>query len=65
MSKALLVGIISDDIEETAGYDSARKPVANEMNANPVFNRCYSTRCLEWFGVVRPTDEHLVPDNPA
>eukprot|EP00972_Heterocapsa_arctica_P081582 12026591-Heterocapsa_arctica.AAC.1 len=35
------------------------------MNANPVFDRCYKIRCLEWFGVERPTDEHLVPDNPA
>eukprot|EP00972_Heterocapsa_arctica_P044945 6633345-Heterocapsa_arctica.AAC.1 len=27
--------------------------------------RAVSTRCLEWFNTICPTDANLVPDNPA
>eukprot|EP00972_Heterocapsa_arctica_P101903 15014043-Heterocapsa_arctica.AAC.1 len=33
------------------------------MTTNPVFNKCYETRCFEWFHTTKPTDEHLVLDN--
>eukprot|EP00972_Heterocapsa_arctica_P089783 13243103-Heterocapsa_arctica.AAC.1 len=47
LSKALYAGIICDDIEVTDGYDRKRTPCANEMTENPLFNKCYKTRCFQ------------------
>eukprot|EP00972_Heterocapsa_arctica_P088668 13074459-Heterocapsa_arctica.AAC.1 len=61
----MLIGIICDDIEDLAFFHKNWINQTACMSANRALVEAVSVRCLEWFKTDCPTDEHLVPDNPA
>eukprot|EP00972_Heterocapsa_arctica_P013065 1920740-Heterocapsa_arctica.AAC.1 len=53
----LMVGLMADDIEASAGFDPKALRTDNELLENETFKECVALRYLQFFNSRNPTDE--------